>query len=170
MDGVFTLIEDVKPLEKNNKHSIDIVVDRIVVKPENRARIYESIETALDWSKGLLVIYSDIEEKVLSDRHTCPICGFSVPKLEPRLFSFNAPMGFCPDCKGLGIKREAAPELLVPNPKLSISKGALEYYKKTGRKISELPRTGFTARTLTSLPTITVLTSTFSERNHYSRY
>ncbi len=129
VDGVFTLIEDVKPLEKNNKHSIDIVVDRIVVKPENRARIYESIETALDWSKGLLVIYSDIEEKVLSDRHTCPICGFSVPKLEPRLFSFNAPMGFCPDCKGLGIKREAAPELLVPNPKLSISKGALEYYK-----------------------------------------
>ena len=129
VDGVFTLIEDVKPLEKNNKHSIDIVVDRIVVKPENRARIYESIETALDWSKGLLVIYSDIEEKVLSDRHTCPICGFSVPKLEPRLFSFNAPIGFCPDCKGLGIKREAAPELLVPNPKLSISKGALEYYK-----------------------------------------
>ncbi len=131
VDGNFTLIEDVKPLEKNIKHSIDIVVDRIVVKPENRARIYESIETALDWSKGLLVIYSDIEEKVLSDRHTCPICGFSVPKLEPRLFSFNAPMGFCPDCKGLGIKREAAPELLVPNPQLSIAKGAIEYYKNT---------------------------------------
>ena len=131
VDGNFTLIEDVKPLEKNVKHSIDIVVDRIVVKPENRARIYESIETALDWSKGLLVICSDIEEKVLSDRHTCPICGFSVPKLEPRLFSFNAPMGFCPDCKGLGIKREAAPELLVPNPQLSIAKGAIEYYKNT---------------------------------------
>ena len=131
VDGVFTLIDEVKPLEKNIKHSIDIVVDRIVVKPENRARIYESIETALDWSKGLLVIYSDIEEKVLSDRHTCPICGFSVPKLEPRLFSFNAPMGFCPDCKGLGIKREASPELLVPNPQLSIAKGAIEYYKNT---------------------------------------
>ena len=129
VDGVFTTIEEVKPLDKNKKHSIDIVVDRIVVKAENRARIYESIETALDWSKGLLIIYSDIEEKVLSDRHTCPICGFSVPKLEPRLFSFNAPMGFCPDCKGLGIKREAAPELLVPNPSLSISKGAFEYYK-----------------------------------------
>ena len=131
VDNVFTLIDEVKPLEKNVKHSIDIVVDRIVVKAENRARIYESIETALDWSKGLLVIYSDIEEKVLSDRHTCPICGFSVPKLEPRLFSFNAPMGFCPDCKGLGIKREAAPELLVPNPQLSIAKGAIEYYKNT---------------------------------------
>lgn len=129
VDNEFTTIEEVKPLDKNKKHSIDIVVDRIVVKAENRARIYESIETALDWSKGLLVIYSEIEEKVLSDRHTCPICGFSVPKLEPRLFSFNAPMGFCPDCKGLGIKREAAPELLVPNPTLSISKGAIEYYK-----------------------------------------
>ena len=131
VDGVFTTIEEVKPLEKNNKHSIDIVVDRIVVRPDNRTRIYESIETALDWSKGLLVIYSDIEEKVLSDRHTCPICGFSVPKLEPRLFSFNAPMGFCPDCKGLGIKREAALELLVPNQSLSISKGAIDYYKNT---------------------------------------
>ena len=129
VDNVFTTIDELKPLEKNNKHSIDIVIDRIVVKKENRARIYESIETALDWSQGLLVVYSDIEEKVLSDRHTCPICGFSVPKLEPRLFSFNAPMGFCPDCKGLGIKREAALELLVPNPELSISKGAFDYYK-----------------------------------------
>ena len=129
VDGVFTTIDEVKDLPKNNKHDIDIVVDRIVVKPENRSRIFESIETALDWSKGLLVIY--IEEKVLSDRHTCPICGFSIPKLEPRLFSFNAPMGFCPDCKGLGIKREAAPELLVPDPNLSIGEGAIEYYKNT---------------------------------------
>ena len=131
VDGVFTTIDEVKDLPKNNKHDIDIVVDRIVVKPENRSRIFESIETALDWSKGLLVIYSDIEEKVLSDRHTCPICGFSIPKLEPRLFSFNAPMGFCPDCKGLGIKREAAPERLVPDPNLSIGEGAIEYYKNT---------------------------------------
>ena len=131
IDGVFTTIDEVKPLDKNKKHDIDIVIDRIVVKAENRSRIYESIETALDWSHGLLVIYSEIEEKVLSDRHTCPICGFSVPKLEPRLFSFNAPMGFCPDCKGLGIKREADPNLLVPHPELSISKGAVEYYKNT---------------------------------------
>ena len=131
VDGVFTTIDEVKDLNKNNKHDIDIVVDRIVVKAENRSRIFESIETALDWSHGLLVIYSDIEEKVLSDRHTCPICGFSVPKLEPRLFSFNAPMGFCPDCRGLGIKREADPSLLVPNPELSISQGAVDYYKNT---------------------------------------
>ena len=131
IDGNFTTIDEIKELEKNVKHDIDIVVDRIVVKAENRARIYESIETALDWSRGLLIIYSDIEEKVLSDRHTCPICGFSVPKLEPRLFSFNSPLGCCPDCKGLGIKREADPNLLVPNPELSIMKGAIDYYKNT---------------------------------------
>lgn len=131
VDGVFTTIEELKPLDKNKKHDIDLVVDRIIVKAENRSRIFESIETALDWSHGLLVIHSDIEEKVLSDRHTCPICGFSVPKLEPRLFSFNAPMGFCPDCRGLGIKREADPSLLVPNPELSISQGAIDYYKNT---------------------------------------
>ena len=129
VDGVFLTIDEVKELAKNNKHDIDIVLDRIVVKAENRSRIFESIETALDWSHGLLIIYSEIEEKVLSDRHTCPVCGFSVPKLEPRLFSFNAPMGFCPDCRGLGIKREADPALLVPNPELSISEGAIDYYK-----------------------------------------
>ncbi len=131
VDGSFITIDEVKELDKNKKHDIDIVIDRIVVKAENRSRIYESIETALDWSHGLLIVYSEIEEKVLSDRHTCPICGFSVPKLEPRLFSFNSPLGFCPDCKGLGIKREAAPELLVPNPNLSIMEGAIDYYKNT---------------------------------------
>ncbi|MCR4911127.1 MAG: excinuclease ABC subunit UvrA [Bacilli bacterium] len=131
VDGEFTTIDEVKELNKNEKHSIDIVVDRIIVKPENRSRIYESIETALDWSKGLLLIYSDIEEKLLSDRHTCPICGFSIPKLEPRLFSFNSPMGCCPDCKGLGIKREADPNLLIPNQELTIMEGAIDYYKNT---------------------------------------
>lgn len=131
VDDVFSTIDEINELDKNKKHSIDLVVDRIIVKPENRSRIFDSIETCLDWSHGLLIIYSDIEEKVLSDKHTCPICGFSVPKIEPRLFSFNAPMGCCPDCKGLGIKREADPNLLVPNDELSINKGAIEYYKNT---------------------------------------
>ena len=129
VDKEFTSIDEVKELEKNKKHSIDIVVDRIIVKPDIRSRVYESIETVLDWSHGLLIIYTDFEEKLLSDRHTCPICGFSVPKLEPRLFSFNSPQGFCPDCNGLGIKREADPKLLVPNEDLSISQGCIEYYR-----------------------------------------
>lgn len=131
VDSTFLTIDELKDLDKNKKHDIDIVVDRIVVKPENRSRVFESIETCLDWSKGLLIIYSDIEEKVVSDRHTCKYCGFSIPKLEPRLFSFNSPMGFCPDCKGLGINREADPALLVPEPELSINQGCIHYFKNT---------------------------------------
>ncbi|HNX16050.1 MAG TPA: excinuclease ABC subunit UvrA [Bacilli bacterium] len=129
VDGQLVNIEDIGELDKNKKHDIDLIIDRIIVKPDARSRVFESIETALDWSHGLLVILSDFEEKVLSDRHTCPICGFSVPKLEPRLFSFNSPLGCCPDCKGLGIKREADPHLLVPKPELSINGGAIEYYR-----------------------------------------
>ncbi|MCR4879651.1 MAG: excinuclease ABC subunit UvrA, partial [Bacilli bacterium] len=129
VDGEFTTIDEVKELEKTKKHKIDIVVDRIITKPEARSRIYESIETVLDWSHGLLVIYTDFEEKLLSDRHTCPICGFSVPKLEPRLLSFNSPQGFCPDCNGLGIKREADPKLIVPNEELTINQGCIDYYR-----------------------------------------
>ncbi len=131
VDNQFMLIEEVPDLDKNKKHNIDIVVDRIIVKKENRSRVFESIETALDWSHGLLIIYSESGERLLSDKHTCPECGFSIPKLEPRLFSFNSPLGFCPDCRGLGIKREADPRLIVPNPELSITEGAIKYYANT---------------------------------------
>lgn len=129
VDDEFISIDDFKDLEKNKRHDIDIVVDRIIVKPEIRSRVYESIETALDWSHGLLVVHVNGEDKLLSDSHTCPYCGFSVPKLEPRLFSFNSPLGCCPDCKGLGIKKEADLDLLVPNKELSIDQGAVEYYR-----------------------------------------
>lgn len=129
IDGENKLIEDVHELEKNKKHNIDIIVDRIIVKPESRSRIFESIETALDWSHGLLIILSDIEEKVVSDKHTCPECGFSIPKLEPRLFSFNSPLGCCPDCKGLGIKREADENLIVPDMSMTLENGAVKYYR-----------------------------------------
>lgn len=131
VDNKFVLIDEIKELEKNKKHNIDIVIDRIIIKKEIRSRVFESIETALDWSHGLLIIYTDFEEKLLSDKHTCPECGFSIPKLEPRLFSFNSPLGFCPDCRGLGIKREADPSLIVPNPDLSIIEGAIKYYANT---------------------------------------
>ena len=129
VDGTCMTIEEVPELEKNKRHDIDIIVDRIIVKPENRTRIYESIETALDWSHGLLIILTDKGERILSDKHTCPICGFSVPKVEPRLFSFNAPLGFCPDCKGLGMKREVDPDILIPNKELSINQGAIRWYR-----------------------------------------
>lgn len=129
VDNTPLLIEEVKDLDKNKRHNIDIIVDRIIVKKENRTRIYESIETALDWSHGLLVILTEDGERVLSDKHTCPICGFSVPKVEPRLFSFNAPLGFCPDCKGLGMKREVDPDVLIPNKDLTIRQGAIRWYR-----------------------------------------
>lgn len=129
VDGELTEIELVKDLDKNKRHDIDIVVDRIIVKPDNRARIYESIETALDWSHGLLLILSEKGERLLSDKHTCPICGFSVPRVEPRLFSFNAPLGFCPDCKGLGMKREVDPDILIPDKTLTINQGAIRWYR-----------------------------------------
>lgn len=128
IDNQLTLIEDVKDLDKNKKHDIDIIVDRIVVKKENRGRILESIETALDWSHGLLIILTPFEERLLSDRHTCPKCGFSVPKLEPRLFSFNSPTGCCPDCKGLGIKREVDINKLVPDMNKTLNEGAIKFF------------------------------------------
>lgn len=128
IDNQLTLIEDVKDLDKNKKHDIDIIVDRIVVKKENRGRILESIETALDWSHGLLIILAPFEERLLSDRHTCPKCGFSVPKLEPRLFSFNSPTGCCPDCKGLGIKREVDINKLVPDMSKTLNEGAIKFF------------------------------------------
>ena len=129
VDNNLITIDEVKELEKNKRHNIDIVIDRIIVKKENRSRIYDSIETALDWSHGLLVILTEEGERVLSDKHTCPICGFSVPKVEPRLFSFNAPMGFCPDCKGLGVKREVDVDILIPDKNLSINQGAIRWFK-----------------------------------------
>lgn len=131
IDGEFVLIDEIKELDKNKRHDIDIVIDRIIIKEGIRSRVFESIETALDWSHGLLIILSDKEEKLLSDKHTCPKCGFSVPKVEPRLFSFNSPLGFCPDCKGLGIKREADVRLIVPDMNKSINEGCIKYYQNT---------------------------------------
>ena len=128
VDGAITTLEEVPALEKNKKHSIDIVIDRLIIKPDIRSRVFESIETALNFSRGLLIILTSDGERLLSDKHTCPICGFSVPRVEPRLFSFNSPLGCCPDCKGLGMKREADIRKMVPDPKLSINEGGLRYY------------------------------------------
>lgn len=131
VDGTLMRLDEVPELEKNKKHSIDIVIDRIILKEEARSRIYEALELALDWAHGYVIILCDQEERLFSEHHSCPICGFSVPKLEPRLFSFNSPIGCCPDCNGLGIKREVDVNLLVPNKNLSLQQGAILYYKNT---------------------------------------
>ncbi len=129
VDGEIKRISEVPLLDKNKKHFIEIVIDRLILKEENLPRLHESIESAVDASDGLVIVKDEEEEKLLSEKATCPYCGFSVPNLEPRLFSFNAPLGCCPDCRGLGIKQEASEELVVPNDNFSIDQGAISYFK-----------------------------------------
>ncbi|MCC3379534.1 excinuclease ABC subunit UvrA [Paenibacillus farraposensis] len=114
-------------LEKNKKHSIEVVVDRIVVKEDVRARLSDSIETALKLSGGqLLVDIIGQEELRFSSNFACPICGFSIDELSPRMFSFNNPFGACPDCDGLGAKMVVDPDLLIPDPEKSVEEGAFQ--------------------------------------------
>jgi excinuclease ABC subunit A len=115
-------------LDKNKKHNIDIVVDRIILKAEAKERINEGVKAALDISNGFVNVDVNGTMNLYSEHHSCPICGFSVPKIEPRLFSFNNPLGCCPDCKGLGVKINADPALLVSDPDLSIKEGAIRFY------------------------------------------
>ena len=129
IDGEFYLLGETPELEKNKRHDVELVVDRLSLKEESRSRLNESIETALDYGRGYMIVVHDGTEKLYSRHHTCPECGFSVPNLEPRLFSFNAPLGYCERCKGLGITREVAEDLLVPDPSLTINEGAIRYYK-----------------------------------------
>ena len=129
IDGEMLLLDDVKPLEKNKRHNIEIVIDRLIIKEGIRGRVFDDVEIALDWGHGYLIIVSSKGERLLSEHHSCPECGFSVPSLEPRLFSFNAPLGYCPDCHGLGIKREVSIDLLIPDPERSINQGAIRYFQ-----------------------------------------
>ena len=127
IDGNSYVLPVVPELEKNKRHSIDIVIDRLICKEGIRERVLEDVELALDWGHGYLTILTDDGERLLSSKHCCSECGFSIPSLEPRLFSFNAPLGYCPDCKGLGIKREVSIDLLVPDQSKTIAGGAIRY-------------------------------------------
>ncbi|HIS38673.1 MAG TPA: excinuclease ABC subunit UvrA [Candidatus Onthousia faecavium] len=114
-------------LEKNKKSNIDVVVDRIVLKENIRSRLFESLEVATKLSKGKVVVdFMGDKEVVFSEDFACPYCDFSLPELEPRLFSFNAPYGACPDCKGLGVKLRIDPDLVIPNKDLSLKEGAIK--------------------------------------------
>ena len=133
-------------LEKNKKHSIEVIVDRIVVKEDVRSRLADSIETALKMSGGqLLVDIIGQEELRFSSNFACPICGFSIDELSPRMFSFNSPFGACQECDGLGAKMVVDPDLLVPDPEKSIEQGAFEawagstsnYYPQFLRSVCE---------------------------------
>lgn len=127
IDGItYDLSEQIK-LEKNKKHNIEVIVDRLVIKDEIRSRLSDSVETAADLSKGLIII--DIiggEELMFSQNYACPEHGVSVEELNPRMFSFNNPFGACPKCSGLGIFMKVSEKLVVPDPSLSIRQGAVK--------------------------------------------
>ena len=128
VDGsIYDLSEDIKP-DKNLKHTIEIVVDRLVVKPDIVRRLTDSVETATRLSGGLVVIdrLGAGEELTFSQNYACPDCGISIEELTPRMFSFNNPYGACPTCDGLGMKMEVDPERVVPNGRLSLNQGALK--------------------------------------------
>ena len=113
-------------LSRTKKHNIEVVVDRLVIKPDIRSRLFEAIETASKLAHGKVVI--DVvggEDFVMSESYACPDCDFSLPELEPRMFSFNAPYGACPDCKGLGIKLKIDEDLVVPDRSKSLNEGAI---------------------------------------------
>ena len=126
VDGEQRLLEETIELDKKFKHTIEVVVDRLVMKPELRTRLTQSIETAAQLAEGLVTIdVQDGEPMTFSENLLCPEHGIGLPELEPRVFSFNSPHGACPRCTGLGSQQEIDPELVIPDPTLSISEGAV---------------------------------------------
>lgn len=144
IDGVVREVPFQTKLDKYRKHSIEVVVDRFLVKSESRGRISDSVETALRVGKGLVIVSQvvrspagekpgEYRDTLFSEHYACSKCGISVPEIEPRLFSFNSPFGACPSCNGLGIKLEFDPDLVIPDKTKSIQEGALEPWKRGGR-------------------------------------
>ncbi len=129
VDNVLRSLDEEIELDKNKRHDIDVVVDRIVVKENIDTRLNDSIELALKLADGTCVIKNGDNRELLSSNFACPKCGFTTPKLEPRLFSFNSPLGACDVCKGLGITTEVDVDYLMPDKTLSINKGGIRYYK-----------------------------------------
>ncbi len=139
VDGAFHEIADAPVLDKKLKHDIDVVVDRIAVKDDQRARYAESLETALELADGIAVAEyaSETDEKgapkriTFSSKFACPVSGFTIAEIEPRLFSFNNPFGACPECGGLGLEQRIDAELIVPNPALTLRRGAIAPWAKS---------------------------------------
>ena len=147
VDGKLYEIAEAPVLDKKFKHDIDVVVDRIVVKPDLGNRLADSIETALTLAEGLAIAENadSGERTVFSARFACPVSGFTIEEIEPRLFSFNAPQGACPACDGLGVKMFFDPEMVVPDDRLSLAEGAVapwadssgQYYMQTLESIAK---------------------------------
>jgi len=139
IDGTFYEISDAPTLDKKLKHDIDVVVDRIIVKSDIGARLSESIETALELADGIAIaeFVDEVDAKkepkrlIFSAKFACPVSGFTIPEIEPRLFSFNNPFGACPTCSGLGVQQKIDPSLVIPNPELTLRKGAIAPWAKS---------------------------------------
>ncbi|WP_019323780.1 excinuclease ABC subunit UvrA [Streptococcus mutans] len=126
IDGDIMDVAEVPELSKNKMHNVEVVVDRLVQKDGIRGRLFDSIEAALHLGDGYVIIDTmDDHELIFSEHYSCPVCGFTVPELEPRLFSFNAPFGSCPTCDGLGIKLEVDLDLVIPDENKTLREGAL---------------------------------------------
>jgi excinuclease ABC subunit A len=127
VDGSVLGLEDEIRLDKKRKHSIDVVVDRLIAKPGIARRLTDSVETALRHGQGIVVVAPEGQpEKTLSEHRACHDCGISFPEPTPQLFSFNSPQGMCPECSGLGTRMEMDPALVVSNPELSVNEGAVK--------------------------------------------
>ena len=135
VDGETYDIEEAPELDKNKQHQINVVVDRIVVKDGIRSRLFDSLEAALRLSGGYVTVDVIGEAPLFfSEQYACPICGFTVGELEPRLFSFNAPIGACPACEGLGLKLEVDEDLVIPDRTKTLAQGALEPWNPISSK------------------------------------
>ena len=130
VDGQIYELEEQITLDKMKKHSIEVVVDRLVVREGIQTRLADSLEITLKLGEGLALVQEPGEgEHLFSERFSCPLCGFSFEEISPRAFSFNSPYGACPECSGLGMRAEFSPELIVPYPELTIAEGAIHPYK-----------------------------------------
>ena len=127
-DEMYELDEEIS-LDKNKKHNILVVIDRLKLRKESRSRIYDSLETGCKLSEGKIFVDINDERILFSEHFSCPYCDFTMGKLEPTFFSFNSPLGACPECKGLGFNSVLNPELLITNEDISIADGAIRYLK-----------------------------------------
>ncbi|MBR1536451.1 MAG: excinuclease ABC subunit UvrA, partial [Treponema sp.] len=138
IDGLMVELDDSIKLDKQKKHTIEIVVDRIAIKEDSRKRLAESVEAALQSSNGVIVVLRRVEDEsekgwheeevFFSQKNACPDCGISIPELQPRLFSFNNPFGACPECTGIGEKMEWDAKKILPDESLSFNEGAFPFY------------------------------------------
>ena len=140
VDGVIHEIEELPELDARKRHTIEVVIDRLIITSKIRSRLTDSVELALAYGHGTMIVLRRIDEECwdeafFSERHACPDCGISFEELQPHHFSFNSPYGACPECAGLGTRLVFDSELVVPDPEVSIDDGAIQAWRRGGRRL-----------------------------------